>query len=354
MIRTPGIGPRNGAALLERFGRPENIFAASAADLSRILGERADTLEILSRGPDIPGVEADLDWLAGEDRHLITRADPGYPPLLGTLADPPLALFVHGDPAVLQAPQLAIVGSRNPSPAGRENAVAFARAAAHVGLVITSGLALGIDGAAHQGALDVGGATIAVAGTGLDRVYPARHRELAHRIAAHGALVSELPSGSPPLKEHFPRRNRILSGLALGTLVVEAAVRSGSLITARLAAEQGREVFAIPGSIHSPLSRGCHALIRDGAKLVETLDDIVAELGPLAASAAPRAGASPPLTPDPDAEQLLKTLGYEPVSVEILVERTGLTAATVSSMLLQMELNGLVAVCPGGSYVRVP
>jgi DNA processing protein len=284
----------------------------------------------------------------------VTWADPDYPPLLRQIPDPPLALYVIGDRAAPGRPQLAIVGSRNPTPAGRENARAFARHLAGAGLAITSGLALGIDGAAHRGALEAGGGTtLAVVATGLDRVYPARHRELAHEIARAGALVSEFPLGVPPLPENFPIRNRVISGMALGVLVVEAAPGSGSLITARLATDQGREVFAIPGSIHSPLSRGCHALIRQGAKLVETANDILEELGVLAQAAADSAVAPLPADLPAPMAQLLGHLGHDPANVDQLVERSGLTTEAVSSMLLQLELQGLVEAGAGGTFQRI-
>jgi len=223
-------------------------------------------------------------------RHILTLHDPAYPALLKEIADPPPLLFVRGDPAVLSRPQLGIVGSRNPTPGGRSLAEDFARSLSRCGLVVTSGMALGIDAAGHRGALRGGGTTLAVAGTGPDRIYPARHRDLARAIVEQGAIISEFAPGTPALPSNFPRRNRIISGLSLGVLVVEAACRSGSLITARLAAEQGREVFALPGSIHNPLARGCHHLIRQGAKLVEDIEDIVEELGPLAAVISHRSG----------------------------------------------------------------
>jgi DNA processing protein len=282
--------------------------------------------------------------------------------LLRQIPYPPPLLFVHGDPDCLRAPQLAIVGTRNPTPPGRETAHRFAAHLAGAGLAITSGLALGIDAAAHQGALSGDGRTIAVMGTSLERVYPAKNRDLAHAIAERGALVSELPIGTPAAAENFPRRNRLISGLALGVLVVEAAARSGSLITARAALDQGREVFAIPGSIHNPLAKGCHALIRQGmAKLVETADDILEELGSLAAAGAekstlstvaPSAGAAPDWLDD-DYRQLLAAIGDGPAGVDLLVERCGLTAEVVSSMLLILELEGYVAAVPGGLYCRL-
>jgi DNA processing protein len=296
-------------------------------------------------------------WLAAPGNHLLRLDDPRYPDLLRQIPDPPPVLYVRGDPAALGNLQLAIVGSRNPTRGGLENARAFAAHLAGAGLTITSGLALGIDAAAHEGALAAGGTTIAVTGTGLDRVYPARHRELAHRIAGQGALVSEFPPGTPPRPAHFPQRNRIISGLSLGTLVVEAARRSGSLVTARHALEQGREVFAIPGSIHNPLARGCHALIRQGAKLVETADDILEELGALAVAVT--ADATAPDAPagagelDPEYRRLLDALGHDPLPIDELVARSGLTAESVSSMLLILELQGYVAPEAGGRYARI-
>jgi len=352
----PGVGHRTQLDLLEHFGSVENIFSAGAGLLEKALTGKPEAIRAILAGPDAPALQTELEWLREPGHHLITWADPGYPPLLREIPDPPLMFYVLGERALLSGPQLAVVGSRNPTPMGRENAHAFAKSLAAAGVTVTSGLALGIDGAAHRGALEAGGTTVAVAGTGLDRVYPARHRELAHEIVGHGgALVSEFPLGTPPLPENFPVRNRIISGLSLGTLVVEAALQSGSLITARLATEQGREVFAIPGSIHSPQARGCHALIRQGAKLVETAQDILEELGPLASltrRATPEnADAVRPL--DPSMNALLEHIGHDPVTVDVLIERSGLTADAVSSMLLQMELNGLVSSCPGGKIQRI-
>ena len=355
LARLPGAGPRTQRTLIELLGSVENIFSASRGQLEKILAGKHETVSAILDGPGAQTFQAEFDWLDQPTHHLLVWPDADYPPLLREIADPPLLLYVIGRRETLASPQLAIVGSRNPSPMGRENAQAFAKSLAGAGLAITSGLALGVDGAAHRGALAAGGHTIAVTGTGLDRVYPARHRELAHAIAARGALVSEFPLGTSPRPENFPRRNRLISGLSLGTLVVEAALQSGSLITARLAAEQGREVFAIPGSIHSPQARGCHALIRQGAKLVETAQDILEELGPLASLArasAPEAAAPAP-EPDSPAAELLQQIGHDPVSVDALIERSGLTADAVSSMLLQMELNGLVSSCPGGKVQRI-
>lgn len=354
--RLPGAGAHTQCELLAHFGSIEKVFSAARDELDKILGGKKEALAALLEGPNLKALEAEFAWLDQPDHHLVTWADADYPPLLREIPDPPVLLYLLGHRPILSSPQLAIVGSRNPSPMGRENARVFARSLAGAGLTITSGLALGVDGAAHRGALAAAGPTIAVAGTGLDRVYPARHRELAHAIVEHGgALVSEFALGTPPLPQNFPIRNRIISGLSLGTLVVEAALQSGSLITARLAAEQGREVFAIPGSIHAPQARGCHALIRQGAKLVETAQDILEELGPLAgaACATSHESAARPAALDPTAVSLLEHMGHDPVSVDALVERSGLTPDVVSSMLLHMELRGLVSTCPGGKVQRI-
>ena len=353
--RLPGAGVRAQHELLEHFGAIENIFAASRAQLDKMLAGKSAAVSSILAGPEKDAFQAELDWLNQPGHHLLVWSDADYPRLLREIADPPILLYVMGNRSALSNPQVAIVGSRNPSPMGRENAQAFARSLAGAGLTITSGLALGVDGAAHRGALAAGGATIAVAGTGLDRVYPARHRDLAHAIVKTGALVSEFALGTSPRPENFPIRNRLISGLSLGTLVVEAALQSGSLITARLATEQGREVFAVPGSIHTPQARGCHALIRQGAKLVETAQDILEELGPLASVARRVApdNATPALALNAPMAALWQQIGHDPISVDALIERSGLTADAVSSMLLQMELNGLVASCPGGKVQRI-
>jgi DNA processing protein len=331
---------------LQHFPAPAAILSAGRAALRAHLPE--DKVRLVQDAGE--GAAPDeLAWLAQPNNHLVTWLDVDYPPLLREIADPPAMLFVSGDRSCLGRPQLAIVGSRNPTVGGVQNAGAFAAYLARAGYVITSGLALGIDGAAHRGALDVGGATIAVTGNGLDRVYPRQHHALAHEIVGRGALVSEFAPGTPPRREHFPQRNRLISGMSQGVLVVEAAVKSGSLITARLAAEQGREVFAIPGSIHSPLARGCHVLIRQGAKLVETAQDITEELHPLKI-AVDGAGTAP--TTRGPMDQLLPYLGYDPVDVDTLVDRSGLTPDAVSSMLLNMELRGLIEAQPGGRYLR--
>ncbi len=287
--------------------------------------------------------------------------DPGFPSQFAALQDPPDSLYVRGDPACLSRPSIAIVGSRRPTAAGRETAGLFAREFVRHGLVVVSGLATGIDAAAHQGALAEGGLTIAVCANGLDRTYPPRHAGLAEAISAAGALVSEFPPGTPPLQHHFPRRNRLISGLALGVVVIEARQRSGSLITARLAAEQGREVFAVPGSIHNPLARGCHRLIRDGALLVESAAEVMAGLqSGLFAALAPRCTQAPigqgffsePL--DRQEKILLNACGFEPVDVDVLTRRTGWSVAQVSSVLVRLELRGEVESCEGGCYCRLP
>ena len=368
LLHAPGVGPVTFLSLLDHYTTPRALFEAGPIqDSSERITARisAATVEYL-RNPDWATVEKDLAWLAQPDNHIITLHDPAYPALLKQIADAPPVLFVHGQPEALARPQLAMVGSRNPSAGGKETAHDFARHLASVGLTITSGLALGIDAASHQGALcadghadgEARGATIAVTGTGLNRVYPARHRALAHSIAERGALVSEFPFGTPPLPENFPRRNRIISGLSAGVLVVEAALQSGSLITARLAGDQGREVFAIPGSIHNPLARGCHALIRQGAKLVENVHDILEELGTfnldmLRESRQPADfGPGEELDVDDNQLKLLNFMDFSPASVDSLISRSGLTPEQVSSMLLVLELHNRVESVAGGLYIR--
>ncbi len=296
-------------------------------------------------------------WLDAPDRHLVEADSPDMPELLRQITDPPTLLYVVGKKDALLQPALAIVGSRNPTRGGIENAYEFSRHLAGCGFCIVSGLAQGIDSAAHRGALDAGGQTVAFLGHGIDRVYPAENRDLAQRIAAQGALCSEYPLGSPPRREHFPRRNRLISGLSLGTVVVEAARRSGSLISARLAAEQGREIFAIPGSIHNPLSRGCHQLIKQGAKLVESAEDIISELGPLfehfvKSANAPAIATEYSIERDSDYESLLAVLSYDPASADQLALHSGLTIDQVSSMLLILELEGKVQMQAGGRYSK--
>jgi DNA processing protein len=393
---TPGVGNQHARKLLTAFGLPQAIFKQSQLALKQVVS--AALAKALSSIPE--NLEAQLkttcDWLAAghldpvtgqSNRVFLTLADSRYPSSLLNIEDPPLVLYLQGhvdliwqlDPqtkhehksAPRTAPYkhakngIAMVGSRNPTPQGLATAQAFAQAFTQAGLVVVSGLALGIDGAAHEGALEGhqghdDGCTIAVIGTGLDRVYPSKHLALAHRIVERGLIVSEFPLGTPPLPANFPKRNRIISALSLGTLVVEAAVKSGSLITARLASEQGKEVFAIPGSIHSTQSRGCHALLKQGAKLVESAQDVLEEL---------RLQLTPPLAPpsqllrannaetmtieqlEPD--NLVKSLGYDPVSLDALVARTGWDAATLQVRLMELELDDQVARLPGGLYQRV-
>ena len=358
---TPGVGNTAGRKLLAAFGLPSQVFTQSREALLQVVTDaQAHALQQLPDGFETQ-LGQTLDWLQGTDaegavRRIVTLGDAGYPASLLDTADPPLMLYLLGAPAfdlTQLGRSIAMVGSRNPTAQGEETARAFARAFGEAGITVVSGLALGIDGAAHTGALEAGGAagrlaTVAVVGTGLDRVYPAGHRELAHRIAAHGLIVSEYPLGTPPLNQNFPKRNRIIAGLARGTLVVEAALRSGSLITARLAAEQGREVFAIPGSIHSPQSRGAHALIRQGAKLVESVGDVLEELR----FDAPVAAAQP--APAATGESgLLADLGFDPVSLDSLCARTGYGPAELQARLLELELEGHVARLPGGLFQRV-
>lgn len=357
LLRMPGIGPITFQRLVAHFGSCDGVLSAGAPEWVKA-GLPAAIVALL-RTPNWPLVETDLRWLEQPGHHLLRLGEPAYPALLATLADAPPLLFVRGDPEALTQAALAVVGSRNPTTDGRRLASRFAADLTRCGLVVVSGLAVGIDAAAHRGALEAGGLSVAVCGTGLDTVYPRTHAALAEQLIAEGALVSEWPPGTPALPAHFPRRNRIISALSLGTLVVEAAPRSGSLITARLAAEQGREVFAIPGSLHNPMARGCHALIRQGAKLVESVADILEELP--AGLAAARAQQSPsaddihsrPTKIPEESRTLLNAMGYTPVTVDELVERVGLTAQMLSSMLLAMELQGLVEALPGGRYVRL-
>lgn len=340
----PGVGDRARRQLLQALGGPEEVLAASGASVAKAAG--AATGAALRNGPDPGHVARTLDWLAQPGNRLLALDDADYPSRLLELPDPPTVLYLKGRADLLGRPALAVVGSRNATAQGLANAEAFARALSDQGLTVVSGLALGIDAAAHAGALAGASSSIAVVGTGLDIVYPARNRELAHRLAAEGALLSEFPLGTPARAENFPRRNRIISGLCRGVLVVEAAIHSGSLITARLAAEQGREVWAIPGSIHSPLSKGCHRLLKEGAKLVESAQDVLEELG----MSAPPASAP---TRDRPAHPLLAHLGFDPVDAGTLAARSGLTAQDVAAALLELELAGQVVSLPGGRYQRL-
>lgn len=355
LLRAPRVGATLARRLLDYFGSAEAVFRGQRQQW-QALGCKGESIDWLA-SPDWDVCQQDIDWLQQPNHHFLHCLDSRWPERLKEVADAPVALYAMGDLDLLGLPQLAIVGSRNPTAAGGDAALEFGRHLAAQGLVVTSGMALGVDAASHEGALKAGGLTIAVCGTGLDRVYPRRNHDLAKRIAEKGLLISEFPIGTPVLAHNFPKRNRIISGLSLGTLVVEAAVRSGSLITARCATEQGREVFAMPGSIHNPLARGCHKLIRDGAKLVENAEHILEELAPQIGHAArqienvlPAAEESSASSDEP--HPLLKHLEYDPVSADHLISRSGLTAADVSSMLVLLELEGKVAKTATGEYIR--
>ena len=340
----PGVGNTSLIRLLTAFGSPEAVLASGRAALAAHLS-RAQCDALLS-GPDAAQLEAAHAWLGQPGNSLMTLADEDYPKTLLEIPDPPAILYCKGRRALLNQPSLGIVGSRNATPQGVRDAEAFAHALSDAGLTIVSGLALGIDAAAHRGGLAGAGSSVAVIGTGLDRIYPARNKALAHQLAENGLIVSEFALGTSPLPGHFPRRNRLISGLSRGVLVVEAAPNSGSLITARVATEQGREVFAIPGSIHSPLSRGCHALIKQGAKLVESAADILDEL-------AWQQRLAPPVLPETLADPVLDALDGAPASLDALVQRTGLTLDALSAKLLALELDGRIASLPGGRYQKI-
>ncbi|MCX7184216.1 MAG: DNA-processing protein DprA [Nitrosospira sp.] len=342
-----GLGDESERRLLVAFGSPADILSANVAALQRVVSKQA--ADSIALGVDKNKLAAALRWLEHPSNSVITLADSDYPSLLLNIPDPPPLLYLKGRRELLNSPALAIVGSRNATPQGLSNAEAFAAAASNAGLCIISGMALGVDAAAHRGGLHGIAASIAVVGTGLDIIYPARNRELAHELAEKGALISEFPLGTPAIGSNFPRRNRIISGMSRGCLVVEAALQSGSLITARQALEQGRDVFAIPGSIHSPLSRGCHALIKQGAKLVESAQDILEELGYQVTSAATNDAAKTDL----EDSVLLRHLGHDASDIDTLCIRSGLTAEAVSAMLLALELDGVVANLPGGRYQRI-
>lgn len=365
---TPGAGSGTSRRLLATFGSAQAVFDQSSTSL-RQLGSDKLVSAIQTEPPTLAAqLQTTLDWLqADSDRCVVMLGDAAYPSALLDIEDPPLMLYMLGvlsqralEATKIVSNSLAIVGSRNPTPQGESNARQFAKAFGSAGICVVSGLALGIDGAAHDGALLGGGQTIAVVGTGLDRVYPKKHLALAHRIAQQGMIISEFALGTPPLMSNFPRRNRIISGLSRGTLVVEAALQSGSLITARLAAEQGKEVFAIPGSIHSPQSRGCHALIKQGAKLVELAQDVLEELN-MADVGIPESPSrsSPPdegvvwETSQSSSRALIAALGFDAVSLDALQARTGLATAQLQAQLLELELNGLVARLPGGLFQRL-
>jgi len=360
--RVSGIGAKYFQKLLDSFDNPSAVFNATSESLKQA-GLSQNLANAVLDDKDTDSAKPDLEWLnAADNHHIITIHCPEYPNLLKQTDTPPPLLYVHGNLSILNDPQLAIVGSRNPTQSGLTSAYDFAKYLGQTGLCISSGLALGIDGSAHQGALDGKGPTIAVIATGIDRVYPAKHRDLAHKIVETGAIISEFPIGTQPRSGNFPRRNRIISGLAHGTLVVEAALKSGSLITARLASEQGREVFAIPGSIHNPLAKGCHQLIRQGAKLVENAQDILEEMSAvidlsqinnIEPNPAEENTETTANNQDPDHKFLLEKMGYDPISIDQLVTRTSFKAESISAMLLILELQSQVSSNGGGTYTRL-
>jgi len=372
LAHAKGLRPLALRTLLAAFGGPLEVLAESFAALAQTAGE--DAAKAVTAPPaDIEGVpfhdyiERAREWASEPGNRILTLADADYPQALLTMPDPPPLLYVKGRLDVLQMRAVAIVGSRNATPQGAEDARRFARALSDAGLAVVSGLALGIDAAAHRGALDGGAGTIAVIGTGADIVYPAHNHTLAHEIARDGAILSEWPLGTPARSANFPQRNRLIAGLSGGVLIVEAAMRSGSLITARLAAEMGRDVFAIPGSIHAPLSQGCHRLIKQGAKLAETPEDVLEEFGfpaarpnasrgrgkPRPVDASWASARLPDAAPTEDAERVLAALGHAPATLEILAERTDLDGAALQGALLQLELAGLVSALPGGRYAAL-
>ncbi len=342
LTQTPGLGNEGLRRLLKAFGSPDAVLAATQSALGAHVGPRVASA--ILQTDFLEPIKAVEEWLGDPVNGIVTIGDEGYPEALLNSGDPPLLLYVKGRRELLGHASIAVVGSRNATGQGLRNAEAFARAISDAGYCVVSGLALGIDAAAHEGALLGTGSSIAVVGTGLDRIYPSQNRELAHRLAKFGAIVSEFPLGTPPLAGNFPKRNRIISGLSKGCLVVEASLQSGSLITARLAAEQGREVFAVPGSIHSPQSRGCHALIKQGAKLVESAQDMLEEF---------RSGDGPTREIKGSDNFLLDQLGFEPTDLDTLSQRSNLTVSELSAILLKLELDGLVAGLPGGLYQRI-
>lgn len=364
LMLTPGVGNATARRLLAAFGPPAAVFRQSPVTLATLVGEPVGGALLSPPEALAQALARYQNWInPAQQRHLLSLGDPAYPRRLLNMADPPLLLHVHGDWRVLHHPHgLAVVGSRNPSPQGRANAHGFARQLSASGLCVVSGLALGVDGAAHEGALAAGGPTVAVVGTGLDRVYPRQHHGLAQRIVVQGAMLSEYLLGTPPLAANFPQRNRLIAGLSLGTLVIEAAVKSGSLITARLASEMGCEVFAIPGSIHAAQAKGCHALIRQGAKLVESAQDVLEELQldlPQPTDTWPDGGHAASVSrdfgteTDSECDPLLRALGYDPVGFDVLQNRCGWPTAQLQTRLLELELQGHVGRMPGGLLQRL-
>ena len=342
----PGLGGAGIRLLLGQFGSPSQVLKSNAAQLSPYIGGKVANAII--DGPDQAKLMTALTWLDGDNNHLLTLADNDYPAVLLEIGDPPPILYLKGRREMLGRVGVAVVGSRNATPSGVANAEAFSRTLSKAGLTIISGMALGIDAAAHRGGLDGEGSSIAIVGTGLDLVYPARNKVLARELVEHGLIISEFSLGTPALAKNFPKRNRLISGLSRGVLVVEAALASGSLITARQAAEQGREVFAIPGTIHSPVSKGCHQLIKQGAKLVDDANDILVELQWRNAVVNPdslRVSEAP--------EPILSAMGYDPVSIDALVERVELSAELVIARLAELEIDGVIASMPGGKYQRL-
>ncbi len=348
--RTPGVGPETARRLLGTFGLPSAVLAAGRAQLKSVVSERIAAELSSTPSPELLSlIDKSLDWARQPGNCILTLADPAYPRSLLDISDPPLLLYVKGRVDLLNAPAIAVVGSRNATAQGVSNAGKFSEALSNAGLTVVSGMALGIDTAAHQGGLRGIGSSIAVIGTGADIVYPARNHGLAHTLAAHGCIVSEYPLGMQALPPNFPRRNRIISGLSRGVLVIEAAAQSGSLITARMAGDQGGDVFAIPGSIHSPLSKGCHLLIKQGAKLVESAQDILDELNAFS----PPASFAPASAANETADPLLTAIGYDPVDFDTLVERSNLDSAALTARLLTLEMDGKIEMLPGGMYRRL-
>jgi DNA processing protein len=356
--QTPGLGNAALCQMLTKFGSPAAIYNASISQLREVVD--AEIARKISQGVDIDAIKPTLDWLKKDNAHIVTLADSEYPKKLLEINNPPAVLYAIGHLHWLNHPSIAMVGSRSATPQGEKNAENFAQSLCELGLCVVSGMALGIDGAAHRGALKANGATIAVVGTGLDIVYPARHRDLAHKITERGLIISEFPLGTPSKAQNFPRRNRLISGLSLGCLVVEANIDSGSLITARLATEQGREVFAIPGSIHSPVAKGCHRLIKQGAKLVENTLDILEEIKNLLPITKPSNSPNGLIghiaestAPASEGNTVLALMGFDAINFETMLTLSGLTTETLSAMLMVLELDGKITVLAGNKYQRL-